>query len=203
MKKYPMRRTKNLVTMLSTLAVLVGLGFVGYSLLYSGPAAPASEIGTVSKGLNGAPKKPTAPTDTKMTLTVPEMERVKGVPVFTAPASDEGTLDKGAMHVEGTGFPWQDEANVYIAGHRLGYAGTGSYLQFYDLPKLEKGDEIILTDTNGTRYVYEVFKKFRVDPSYYQVTEPIPGKNIVSLQTCTLPDYTQRLIVQGELKSVT
>jgi sortase A len=26
------------------------------------------------------------------------------------------------------------------------------------------------------------------------------GKNIVSLQTCTLPDYSHRLIVQGELK---
>jgi sortase A len=29
--------------------------------------------------------------------------------------------------------------------------------------------------------------------------EPQDGKSIVSLQTCTLPDYEQRLIVQGEL----
>jgi sortase A len=31
---------------------------------------------------------------------------------------------------------------------------------------------------------------------------PVAGKNIVSLQTCTLPDYAKRLIVQAELKSV-
>jgi sortase A len=27
----------------------------------------------------------------------------------------------------------------------------------------------------------------------------VQGKNIVSLQTCTLPDYSHRLIVRGEL----
>jgi sortase A len=30
------------------------------------------------------------------------------------------------------------------------------------------------------------------------VTRLLPGKNIVSLQTCTLPDYSKRLIVQAE-----
>jgi len=30
------------------------------------------------------------------------------------------------------------------------------------------------------------------------VTRPIQGRNIVSLQTCTLPDYSRRLIVQAE-----
>jgi len=28
----------------------------------------------------------------------------------------------------------------------------------------------------------------------------VPGKSVVSLQTCTLPDYSRRLVVQGELK---
>lgn len=202
MKKYRKQRSKTLVTMLSALVVMAGLGLLGYSLLGGGAATSATEVGTVKTGLIGAPEKPVVPRDTSMTLTVPKMERVKGVPVYTAPASDEATLDRGAMHVKGTGFPWQQEANVYIAGHRLGYKGTGSYLQFYDLPKLQKGDEILLTGADGQTYTYEVFRKFRVDPSNYSVTEPIPGKNIVSLQTCTLPNYTQRLIVQGELKSV-
>jgi sortase A len=31
------------------------------------------------------------------------------------------------------------------------------------------------------------------------VTDPVAGKNILTLQTCTLPDYSQRLIVQAEL----
>jgi sortase A len=34
------------------------------------------------------------------------------------------------------------------------------------------------------------------------VTRPVAGRNIVTLQTCTLPDYSQRLIVQAELTSV-
>jgi sortase A len=29
--------------------------------------------------------------------------------------------------------------------------------------------------------------------------EPVEGKSLVSLQTCTLPDYEKRLIVQGKL----
>lgn len=202
MKKYGTQRSKSLVAMMSALVVIAGLGLLGY-WLFGGEAAPTNpEIGTVETGLVGAPEKPAVPKDTSMTLTVPKMERVDGVPVYTAPASDTGTLDRGTMHVEGTGFPWDPEANVYIAGHRLGYKDTGSYLQFYDLPKLKKGDEILLTGADGKTYTYEVFRKFRVDPSQFEVTQPIAGKNIVSLQTCTLPNYTQRLIVQGELKSV-
>ncbi len=193
MKKYRMRRRRAPVTLLSALAVLVGLGLVLYSVL-GGSRAVA--VGDVSGGAVVPPR------DASMTLTVPEMLRVDNVPVYTAPASDEATLDKGALHVEGTGWPWEPEANVYIAGHRLGLRGTGSLLLFYDLDRLQKGDSIILTDSGGTRYTYRVFRKFVVDPSDYHVTEPIPGKNIVSLQTCTLPDYSQRLIVQGELVGV-
>ena len=61
-----------------------------------------------------------------------------------------------AIHLAGTGFPWEDEANVYMAGHRLGYPRTPSFLAFFDLNKLEQGDEIYVTDANGpstlTRY---------------------------------------------------
>ena len=57
-----------------------------------------------------------------------------------------------------------------------------------------------MTDANGKTYTYEVFRKFVVDPSATEVLRPTEGKNLVSLQTCTLPDYSQRLIVQGELK---
>jgi sortase A len=32
------------------------------------------------------------------------------------------------------------------------------------------------------------------------VTEPLEGRNIVSLQSCTLPDYSERVIVRAELK---
>ena len=38
-----------------------------------------------------------------------------------------------------------------------------------------------------------------MNPTDLYVTEPVAGKNILTLQTCTLPDYSQRLIVQAEL----
>jgi sortase A len=28
---------------------------------------------------------------------------------------------------------------------------------------------------------------------------PVEGKSLITLQTCTLPDYKERLLVQGEL----
>ena len=40
---------------------------------------------------------------------------------------------------------------------------------------------------------------FVVGPTDLWVTETVPGKYILTLQTCTLPDYSERLIVQAEL----
>ena len=31
------------------------------------------------------------------------------------------------------------------------------------------------------------------------VAEPVPGKDVLTLQTCTLPDYSKRLITRAEL----
>ena len=41
-----------------------------------------------------------------------------------------------------------------------------------------------------------------VPPTDLSVLRPIKGKNIASLQTCTLPDYSDRVIYQGELKDI-
>ena len=143
------------------------------------------------------------PKDEALKLTVPDMRRVDGLPVYNvAPRGYEKALHDGAAHVKGTGMPWQRQANVYIAGHRIGFPGTRSHLVFWDLDKLENGDEVILTDANGTRYTYEVFKKFTVSPDDVSVLQPVKGRNIVSLQTCTLPDYKERLVVQAALKNV-
>jgi len=184
-----------MAAILSLVMVFAGVGLLGYSMLGAGDAV----AGMVRATIGGAE----APQTTDMKLTVPEMSRVENAPVYTAAASDTAALDQGAVHVEDTGFPWDAEANVYIAGHRLGYPGTGSFLQFRDLNKLENGDEMIIEDANGTTYRYTVFKKMTVAPDAYHVTAPVPGKNIISLQTCTLPDYSERLIVQGELTSIT
>jgi sortase A len=133
-----------------------------------------------------------------MKLTIPEMKRVKSVPVFTGPANDKEKLGAGTIHLDSTGYPWESGSNVYIAGHRLGYPKTRSFLVFYDLNKLENGDRVVLRDSAGTRYVYRVFNRVVANPDDVRVTEPVPGKSVVSLQTCTLPDYSKRLVVQAE-----
>ena len=140
------------------------------------------------------------PEDKTLTVTIPKMARVENASVPYTSGDDEPALkEHAAIHLEGTGFPWQPEANVYLAGHRIGYPGYSSFLAFYDLDKLENGDEVLVTDANDTTYTYRVFKTFVADPSDLSVTETVPGRNVVTLQTCTLPDYAQRLMVQAEL----
>ena len=151
------------------------------------------------KGTDGKQRNVYSPDDKSLFLTVPGMRRVQDSAVPPAMGNDEEALRENAgIHLEGTGYPWQKNANVYIAGHRLGYPSTESFLAFFDLDKLEKGDEVQLADSNGRQYKYRVYKKIIVDPSDTYVTRSVEGKSVVTLQTCTLPDYSQRLIVQAE-----
>ena len=220
MKKTKAGYTRKALTAVVAVALLfAGLGLLGYSLLAGGSPASAESpdrvSGRISEELEkkfhrSVPEKIVetvrgtqvkTPERKGLELTVPALDRADGVPVYDAPKSGyERALHDGVVHVRGTGFPWQDVANVYIAGHRVGYPGTKSNLVFWDLNELEKGDEIFLTDADGTRYTYEVFEKRVISPDTVSILRPTKGKNIVSLQTCTLPDYSHRLIVQGELK---
>lgn len=149
-----------------------------------------------------AVKKPPAPRGPKnkmLRMTIPKMAQIRNDTVPYAESDDEKAFhDHAAVHLRGTGSPWDRQANVYIAGHRLGFPGTNSWLAFWDLNVLGKGDKIFITDSRGKRYVYKVFRVFIVQPTRVSVTRPIKGKNILSLQTCTLPDYSKRLIVQAE-----
>ena len=142
---------------------------------------------------------PQGPSRKMLRMTIPKMAQIRNDTIPYSVSDDDKAFRKhAAVHLRGTGNPWDRQANVYIAGHRLGFPGTNSWLSFWDLNVLKKGDEIFITDAAGDRYVYKVFKVFIVAPDEVSVTRPLAGRNIVSLQTCTLPDYSKRLIVQGE-----
>ena len=141
-------------------------------------------------------RDPGGPEDKTLYLTVPKLG-LSDVPVFNS--VEEEKLKQGVIHVPATGFPWQEGANTYIAGHRIGYPGTPSDHVFYDLEKLVPGDEIILRDAAGGEYVYSVTGTEIVPPDNVESMNAVPGRSIVSLQTCTLPDYAERVVVQGEL----
>ena len=185
------------VAVLAMVAALVACG--------SNEEAPPDEAvapdAPSSKQEQSAKDRANAPDDPTLTLTVPKMERVKNSPVPSTFGEDEDSLrDFAGIHLDGTGFPWQEEANVYIAGHRLGYPNTPSFLAFWDIDNLVEGDQIFVEDANGREYTYEVFQSLEVEPTDLFVTEPLEGKNIITLQTCTLPDYAKRVIVQAELQ---
>ncbi|MCA1849328.1 MAG: sortase, partial [Actinobacteria bacterium] len=86
-----------------------------------------------------------------VTLTVPKLG-LKDVAVPTGSSQEE--LDReGIIHLEGTGVPWQEGSNTFIVGHALGFMYTRVPYVFYELEKMEPGDEIIAEAPNGEEYV--------------------------------------------------
>jgi sortase A len=151
------------------------------------------------------PKTPTAdaspdpPTAKEMTLTVPKLG-LKNVAVPTGFRQAE--LDrKGVLRMKESGLPWEEGSNTFIAGHALGYPWTHVPRAFYGLEKLMPGDEIFLKSA-GRTYTFRVYDRMTVEPDDTWVTDPVEGKTVVSLQTCTpIPTFENRLIVRGELVS--
>ena len=210
MKKYNVNRSRArsvISWVLSLLMIAAGVALIASFFLAGRLDSTATNSdnpgGFNVPKLESAPDENTSstgPKDKTLDLTVPAMSRIDNDAIpYTTGTDEEALKTHAAIHLEGTGFPWDDEANVYIAGHRLGYPNTESWLTFWDLNKVSEGDKIYVTDANGTKYTYKVFKTFIVKPSDTHVTATEPGKNILTLQTCTLPDYEQRLIVQANL----
>jgi sortase A len=171
------------------LLVLAGLALILFSA-----GLVFLDVRTAGEETASPPKR-----DDTMKLSIPSMKHVDNVPVYTAAAQNQPALRNGTLHLAGTGFPWQREANVYIAGHRLGYPRTKSFMVFWDLNRLRMGRRVVLTDSEGERYIYRVYDRFVLGPDDASATKPVAGRSVVSLQTCTLPNYTDRLIVRAEL----
>jgi sortase A len=174
---------RGLLALAGLVLILLSAGFVFLDIRSAGEEAGSPP-----------PKK-----DTTMELTIPSMRRVQDVPVYTGTAGDKSALHDGTLHLKGTSYPWQRGANVYIAGHRLGYPHTKSWLVFWDLNQLRRGGRVVLTDSGGNKYIYRVYDRFILGPNDTSATEPVAGMNVISLQTCTLPNYRERLIVRAEL----
>jgi len=154
-----------------------------------------------------SPAIPTPPTN-DLWMSIPALGLYDN---YVTNSGAHSAMDYGAIKLPHTGFPWQDNSNTYIAAHRLGWPGTASYHQFYNLPLLAKGDVIYLGDANGTTYTYEVTGFQEITPDETWVTTPQPGRDMVSLQTCienfgdywTMgPNWYVRYIVQADRVSV-
>ena len=133
-----------------------------------------------------------------MSLSVRSMG-LNNVPVLNSDSTR--ALDMGVVHLPDTSLPWSQtsERNVYLAGHRLGWPGTGSHLVFYRLDELQGGERVTLRDRQGNRYDYRVIESFTVGPEDDWVTGRVKGRDLLTLQTCTpIPTFHKRLIVRAE-----
>jgi len=222
-------RSRNLMLMVAVLAMVVVLAGCSSASQSAGDQGQDSQKKETAKKQEPAKKKMTdeakskqvapekgtkkdvgsgknlvePPKTKRLRLTVPAMKRINNDPIPTGLGTDETLFhDYAGVHLNSTGFPWKKTTNVYIAGHRIGFPGTRSNLAFYDLEDLKNGDKVYLEDADGRKYTYVVYKKLIVEPTNLDVLNPIEGKNIISLQTCTLPDYTKRVIYRAELKDI-
>lgn len=211
-------RLKTLLLMLVTAVMALSLSACGSSdeATGDGGSGGGSENGGSENGSSGGEEQSRGgetqqeateeaaevPEDKSLKVTVPKMQNMDNAEVPNATYDDEQALkENAAIHVDSTGYPWEEESNTYLAGHALGFENTPSWHAFRDLDNLEEGDEIYVEDANGKEYTYEVFREsFDVEPTQVEVIQPQEGRNILSLQSCTLPDYEDRVIVQAELK---
>lgn len=199
-----MQRT--LVKSVGLVVTGLGLAFIAFYLLqtFDGYAADAPEPAgggttTVEESVEGSNE---GPEDRTLRLSVPKAG-VENAQIPTAEPSEASLRDNVAVRLPGSGLPWQEESNVYIAGHELGYPFTDSFRAFYDVKDLEEGDEVYLTDAGGTEYTYEVFEVVIVQPGELWVLDPLEGRNIVSLQVSETQqkqgDVTPKRVVRAEL----
>jgi len=133
-----------------------------------------------------------------MGLTIEAMG-IHDAPVFDS--DGRWALANGVAHNPQTSLPWSPGAqrNVYLAGHRMGFRGTWSRMIFYDLHKLNTGDEVLLEDRSGGSYRYRVSEVFVADPKDVWVMGQVRGRDMVTLQTCTpYPTFEKRLIVRAD-----
>jgi len=109
--------------------------------------------------------------------------------------SDDGTLSRGAGHIEDTSLP----DNV-VSGSNIGIAGHRDTI-FRPLRNVHQGDPLTLTTARGS-YHYRVVKTTIVGPDDVYVLDPTP-RPTVTLVTCYPFEFIghapRRFIVQAEL----
>jgi sortase A len=129
---------------------------------------------------------------------------IEAIGIYDAPVFDsksQWALANGVAHNPQTSLPWSPtpQRNVYLAGHRMGFRGTWSRMIFYNLDKLDAGDEVLLKDRSGNSYRYRVSEVLITDPRDVWVMGQVRGRDMLTLQTCTpYPTFEKRLIVRAD-----
>lgn len=109
--------------------------------------------------------------------------------------TEDATLLKGLGHLRGTSLPVGGKGTrSVITGHR----GLASAEMFTRLDEIVKGDTFTI-EVFDEILTYKVVDKIVVNPDETKKIAAVPGKDLVTLITCTpLGINTQRILVTGE-----
>ncbi|MGM0213615.1 class C sortase [Enterococcus sp. AZ109] len=129
--------------------------------------------------------------DTMGTIDIPAID-IKEMPFYHGTSYQ--TLDKGLGHIEMTSIPVGGEnTRAVITGH----SGVKNQVLFTDVRNLTEGD-IFYINILGKRLAYEIESFEEILPSEVEKINIQPGKDKVTLLTCTPPGInTYRLLVTG------
>lgn len=134
----------------------------------------------------------------EFTITIPSigLEKIRTI-------VDTNNFEQNLGHLSGSVLPGE-KGNVFITGHSSlpQFYRPGNFKAiFANLPKVKKGDEIIV-DAGEQKFEYVVEGLKIVDPSETWVINPPDNTGrYISLMTCVPPGlYLKRLIVLGRLK---
>lgn len=113
-------------------------------------------------------------------------------------------FEENLAQLPGTALPGE-RGNVFITGH----SSIPLNLQkkrvpfFANLPNVKTGDEIMLENPSGQKFVYNVVGLKVVDPKDISVIDPPEAEGrYLTLMTCVPPGFnTKRLIVLARLKT--
>lgn len=125
-------------------------------------------------------------------IAIPRVEI--NLPIFN------GLSNEALLWGAGTMTPDQvmGEGNYGLASHRA-YEPD---LLFTPLENMKKGDTIYITDLKNI-YTYKTIVKRQVEPTEVEVLDEVEGKKLITLITCAEIEGINRIVVQGELESVT
>ena len=109
--------------------------------------------------------------------------------------TSDATLAEGVGHLEGTSLPIGGPGtHAVLAGHR----GLASATLFTNLDRVRDGDTFTLY-VFGETLSYRVSDIAVVDPDQTRTLDPVAGKDLVTLVTCTpLGINSRRILVTGE-----
>lgn len=158
---------------------LVGVGITDPFIISSGTIIPDNyfEIMDFGDGLMG-------------NVEIPKIDA--NLPIYHG--TNETVLQKGVGHLSATSLPIGGEGNHSVI---TGHSGLPTSKLFTDLDQLEMGDIFYLNILNET-LTYQVDQILVVDPGDTQELQPKPGKDYVTLITCTPYSVnTHRLFVRG------